>query len=210
MRTSNIIKRSLGDNERAQLKFTLSDEYIKIGLGGAILKYLLIISVLTAVLLFLFNSNQNQTSVNNDPYFFDYNQEMISPVKESSNNWLIWTAVGVFFLIILPILLFYYLYYLRISHEYVFTNHRILIKRGWISNKTISIHYNRITDVSINQNIIDRILKIGSVSISTAGSEGYKAVLAHVSKPHQIKRRLYSLKESYRQGSRQEDFNLDA
>jgi uncharacterized membrane protein YdbT with pleckstrin-like domain len=200
MRTSNIIKRSIGDNEQAQVKFTLSNEYIKISLTGAIIKWLFIISVLTSVIFYLLNLSQNNNSNNNQEVYFDLQgSELVSSSQENNYAWVIWLAIAFFALIILPILLFYHLYYLRISNEYVFTNHRILIKRGWISTSTISIHYNRITDVHVTQNIIDKILKIGSISISTAGSEGYEVKLIHISKPYALKKQLFSLKEKYRQ-----------
>lgn len=195
MRTSNIIKRSLGDNERAQLKFTLSDEYIRINFTASIIKWFLIISVLTAALFFLFNFNNEKQTNNQGPYFNYEASQLMSNKRENNNNWLIWTALIFFFLIVIPVLGFYHLYYLRISNEYIFTNQRILIKKGWISTKTVSIHYNRITDISVTQNILDRILKIGTMAISTAGSEGYEVTLRHVSKPYLLKKSLFSLKE---------------
>ncbi len=199
MRTSNIIKKSLGDNERAQVKFTLSNEYLKISLSAAIIKWLVIMTVLASVLFYLLSlSQENSTSTNQD-YYFDYEGTELIANKEVSNyNWIIWTAISFYFIIIIPFLLFYYLYYLRISNEYVFTDHRILVKRGWLSTNTISIHYNRITDVNVTQNLIDKILRIGSISISTAGSEGYEVSLIHVSRPYDLKKSLFSLKEKYR------------
>lgn len=201
MRTSNIIKRSLGDNEQTQFKFTLSNEYIRINFTASILKWFLIISTLTGVLFFLLNYNNNQTNENNNEYFNYQGMTLEAEKETASNNWIIWTAVIFFFLIVIPVLGFYHLYYLRISNEYFFTNQRILIKKGWISTKTISIHYNRITDISVTQNMLDRILRIGTMAISTAGSEGYEVTLKHISKPYLLKKRLFSLKEQKRNNS---------
>ncbi len=202
MRTSNIIKKSLGDKEEVKYKFSLSNEYVRIKLSAAILKWLLIISVLSmALFVFLDFKNDNQ-NLNGNQYFNYQGGSQILSKEVDNNNWLIWTALIFFLFIVLPILSLYNLYYLRISNEYFFTNQRVLIKKGWLSTKTVSIHYDRITDISVTQNLLDRILKIGSISISTAGSEGYEVNLNHVSKPYLLKKKLFSLKQEQEAKSR--------
>ena len=87
---------------------------------------------------------------------------------------------------------------MRISNEFVLTDQRVVVKRGWLNIQTVSIQYARITDVSIAQTLIDRILKIGALSISTAGNEGHRIAMAHVEDPQGLKKELHELKEKYR------------
>lgn len=196
MLANKHFKRLLGNNEKIIKKFTLSKRYLKIKLIITMLVSLVIIAILGAS-SFFFVSFQNE-EVSFDP------QEGISLEQSSSTldqsviiSWLILAAI--YFLVILPIAWFYYFYYLKISNQYVFTNQRMIIKRGWINVKTITIHYNRMTDASVKQDLIDKIIGIGSLSVSTAGSEGYKVNLNHIEKPNRTKQELYNLKEDYRQ-----------
>ncbi len=198
-------KRLLGNNEKIIKKFTLSKRYLKIKFIITMLVSLIIIAIIGAS-SFFFMSFQNE-EVSFDP------QSGISLEQTSSGidqtviySWLILAAI--YFLIILPIAWFYYFYYLKISNQYVFTNQRMIVKRGWLNVKTITIHYNRMTDASVKQDLVDKIIGIGSLSVSTAGSEGYKVNLNHIEKPNKTKQELYNLKENYRQnlhGNKQEE-----
>jgi uncharacterized membrane protein YdbT with pleckstrin-like domain len=92
--------------------------------------------------------------------------------------------------------LFYYGYYLKISNAYAFTNKRVLIHRGWLSTRTTSIDYQKITDVHIQEPFFDRVIThTGSIAINTAGSGGLEVILRNVESPYEIKKRLDSLKD---------------
>lgn len=218
MITSFLVKRILGKNETIKKKFSLSHYYLKIKLIISLIVGAIIWTILAFVLhlsqdtwqeFIPFNINTNY----ND--FSNINYDSINTLSSSPNfdfGPLWWIMIGIFIIIIVPILFFYYLFYLKISNEYIFTNQRIVVKRGWLGTKTISIHYNRITDISITQSLIDRFLGIGALSISTAGQEGYHIILSHIAKPHQLKKELFDLKEQYlnnlyRQGGNMIDDN---
>ncbi len=207
MRSSNIIKRLLGKNETVQYKFSLSELYLKLKMIIALIMTGLILGAILFVLVYFDNlQGFSQKGVNrllstNSAVDFEY-QDLEEPnffgqEEASLNINILLIVIAIFGLIILPIILFYYLYYLKTSHEYLFTNQRILIKNGWLSTKAISVRYNRITDISITQSFINRLLKIGTLEISTAGSEGYEVSLSHINQPHEIKKTLYDLKEIY-------------
>jgi uncharacterized membrane protein YdbT with pleckstrin-like domain len=92
--------------------------------------------------------------------------------------------------------LFYLGFYIKIANAYAFTNKRVLIHRGWLSTKTISIDYQKITDVRIDEPFLDRIFfKTGSIIINTAGSNFSEVFLSHVESPYEIKKRLDILKD---------------
>lgn len=96
----------------------------------------------------------------------------------------------------IPILLFYYLYYLRVANAYCFTNKRVLIHKGWLSRKLISIEYPRITDVHVIESFIDRFLfGSGNIIINTAGTRLYEARIENVDNPNDVKKVLDSIIE---------------
>lgn len=95
------------------------------------------------------------------------------------------------FIIPVPFILFYCLYYTKVSFAYCFTNKRILIHKGWLSRKLISIEYPKITDVHVIEPFIDRvILGSGDVIINTAGTNTYEVILENVDNPNEVKKKL--------------------
>ncbi len=195
MLKSRYFKKLMGKNEEVVQRFTLSKLYLKIKMAITLIASFIVILILGLASYFFLS--QQGSDISFDPQGGISMEESSQQINQNViYSWLILAAI--YFLIILPIAWFYYFYYLRVSNQYVFTNQRVLIRRGWLNVKTISIHYNRMTDASVKQDIIDRIIKIGTLSLSTAGSEGYKVNLNHIEKPNQRKRDLYNLKENYR------------
>lgn len=64
-------------------------------------------------------------------------------------------GIGIF---IIPIVLFYYLFYLKRANHYAFTNKRVLIIKGWLSTKLTSIDYDKITDITVLEPFLDRLI----------------------------------------------------
>jgi len=78
-----------------------------------------------------------------------------------------------FYLIIFfPILIIVFLYQiaLRKSYHFYITNERIILEGGILLKKIKSVPYHKITDVSIYQNIIERVVNISTLNIHTAGT----------------------------------------
>ncbi len=105
---------------------------------------------------------------------------------------LIFFPLGILLLIIG---LFYNLFYLKRAKAYAFTTKRIVVHYGWLSTSTISVDYDKITDVRVNESIIEKVLaKTGDLSINTAGTSNVEIVLAHIDEPYEIKKKLDELK----------------
>ena len=86
--------------------------------------------------------------------------------------------------------------YMKKANAYALTNKRVLIHRGLLSTKTISVDYHKITDVLVSEPFMDRILThSGHIAIDTAGTGGEEIVLKHVEKPYEIKKKLDELKD---------------
>ena len=77
-----------------------------------------------------------------------------------------------YFIIFIPVLILAFLYQvaLRRSYHYYVTNERVIIEGGILLKKIKSVPYHKITDVSIYQNIFERIIGISTLNIHTAGT----------------------------------------
>ncbi|MGH8963269.1 MAG: PH domain-containing protein [Jatrophihabitantaceae bacterium] len=63
----------------------------------------------------------------------------------------------------------------RTTH-YVFTTHRVLIRRGVLRHTGRDIPLQRITDVAFVQSLWDRIVKAGTLTIESASEHGQEAL----------------------------------
>ena len=86
---------------------------------------------------------------------------------------------------------FYYGFYLRISNAYAFTNKRVLIHKGWLSTRAISIDYAKITDIAVKEPFSDRVLThTGHLTVNTAGTPLSEGVFKHIESPYEVKKHL--------------------
>lgn len=116
---------------------------------------------------------------------------------------IVWAIISLFSLLIgkavafwvFAIALFYYGYYKKAANAYAFTGKRILIHRGWLSTRLVSIDYSKITDIHVFEPFLDRILThTGNIAVESAGKASL-FVLQNVSNPYEIKKKLDSLKD---------------
>ncbi|OGH29542.1 MAG: hypothetical protein A3F30_02465 [Candidatus Levybacteria bacterium RIFCSPHIGHO2_12_FULL_37_12] len=111
--------------------------------------------------------------------------------------WIVIGVISLFFFIgfiILPLTLFYFLFYVKRANQYAFTNKRVLVMRGWLTTHLTSIDYEKITDIHIKQGFIEKILyKTGSMHLETAGNAS-QLVLKHLEDPYGLKKELDTIK----------------
>lgn len=89
----------------------------------------------------------------------------------------------------------YYLWYLKTANAYALTNKRVLIHKGWLSTKMISVDYDKITNVTVDEPFVSKIFfKTGSLVIDTAGTGGKEIVLKNIEQPYEVKRKLDDLR----------------
>ena len=81
----------------------------------------------------------------------------------------------------------------RTSH-YVFTTHRVLIRRGVLHHVGRDISLQRINDVAFSQSLWDRIVKAGTITIESAGEHGQET-LTDIPKSDQVQQMLNRLIE---------------
>lgn len=79
------------------------------------------------------------------------------------------------FFILLVVISFIYIIYLRKTYEYYITNQRVIFKGGLLFKTTRSVPFHKITDVEISQHILEQILGLYKLNIFTAGTGSFKA-----------------------------------
>ena len=69
-------------------------------------------------------------------------------------------------------------------------------RNGWLSTSLRSIDYSKITDSSVEEPFIDRVLtKTGYLVIKTASTDA--VIFKSINEPYEIKKRLDSLKDKH-------------
>ncbi|MCU1536969.1 MAG: rane-flanked domain [Humibacillus sp.] len=91
---------------------------------------------------------------------------VVTPDDETGNR-IQWIAVAVFVLVAVPAVVVPYLRW-RTTH-YVVTSHRVMVRRGILTKNGKDITLSKITDVSFQQTLMDRIIRSGSLHIESAG-----------------------------------------
>jgi membrane protein YdbS with pleckstrin-like domain len=231
---SRTIKKTIPEGEEIKKYFSISGIYINLRIIVSIIKWLAILTGLV-FLLFIINRAQlfatpKMQSFETDNYIgaeftsesdiqktnFEFIESSLSSINISSQTLsgdiitLIKILILIFVFIILPIIIIYNAWYIKISNEFILTDKRLIVKRGWLNTHIKTIYYNRITDMSIRQTLLEKIIKTGTLSISTAGSDGYEATLLHIKSPYKIKKILYEAKLNYEKKSNKEEKNNGA
>jgi uncharacterized membrane protein YdbT with pleckstrin-like domain len=63
----------------------------------------------------------------------------------------------------------------------------VALQKGWLSRRRVEATYSKVTDVTVAQDILGRILGYGRIVINTAGSNEAPVVFAGVAQPSQVK-----------------------
>ena len=93
--------------------------------------------------------------------------------------------------VIILVGIFYFSHYVRVANAYVLTDRRVLVHTGWLSTNTISIEYKNITDVTVDEPFLERLItKTGNLSINTAGSGIKEVSLRHITTPYEVRKRI--------------------
>jgi uncharacterized membrane protein YdbT with pleckstrin-like domain len=74
----------------------------------------------------------------------------------------------------------------RIATVYTITDRRLNIKRGIIARKVQETRIQRVQNVNFNQSVYERVMQIGNVEFTTAGTEESNFVFAGVGQPEQV------------------------
>jgi uncharacterized membrane protein YdbT with pleckstrin-like domain len=92
---------------------------------------------------------------------------VIQTPDDETGNRIQWIAVAVLVLVAIPAVVVPYLRW-RTTH-YVITSHRVMVRRGILTKQGKDITLSKITDVSFQQSLLDRMIRAGSLHIESAG-----------------------------------------
>jgi uncharacterized membrane protein YdbT with pleckstrin-like domain len=92
-------------------------------------------------------------------------------------------AVAVVFVIVLIVGLIK-----RIQTTYTITSQRLTINTGILSKELHETRLERVQNVNYRQSLLERMLRVGTVTFDTAGEAGYDFSFGGVSSPHDIVR----------------------
>ncbi len=86
---------------------------------------------------------------------------------------------------------------LMATTEFAVTNRRVIAKRGFVRRHTLEILLSQVESVSVNQNVLGRILNFGTVTITGTGgtSESFRAIV----NPIGVRRKVNQIIEAYLQ-----------
>jgi uncharacterized membrane protein YdbT with pleckstrin-like domain len=74
----------------------------------------------------------------------------------------------------------------RVATVYTITDRRLNIKRGIIARKVQETRLQRVQNVNFSQGVYERIMQIGDVEFTTAGTEESNFVFAGVGQPEEV------------------------
>lgn len=104
-------------------------------------------------------------------------------------------------ILVAAISVFYFWFYQKWANAYAFTNKRIVAYRGWLSTDLISIDYDKITDVTVEEPILDKLLThTGNLIVNTAGV-GFPELkqnqkFEHIENPYEAKKKLDEIRSN--------------
>jgi uncharacterized membrane protein YdbT with pleckstrin-like domain len=78
------------------------------------------------------------------------------------------------------------------STQYVFTDHRIIVRTGVVARKGRDMPLSRVNDVSFSHTFIERFLNCGTLLVESAGTQG-QLIIRSVPNVEQIQRDIYRL-----------------
>jgi len=117
-------------------------------------------------------------------------EKILKEIKPSHWAYLGWYLLG---LLTVPFfglgfVLIIFTFFLRGAHTFYLTDKKVIHEFTFLSRKISSAPYERIQDLHLTQNLIERILNIGTLHINTAGTSRMEIKLFGIKNPEEIKK----------------------
>lgn len=108
-------------------------------------------------------------------------------------SWARWTTAGVGLLLVVVV---FGVPFLRWRTTlFVFTSKRVVTRVGILTRTGRDVPLNRINDVSFSENLLERMLRCGTLTVESAGERG-QVVLTDVPRVAEVQHQLYELIQS--------------
>ncbi|MCD6412453.1 PH domain-containing protein [bacterium] len=117
-------------------------------------------------------------------------EKILKKIKPSHWAYLGWYLLGFLTLPFfgLGFLLIIFTFFLRGAHTFYLTDKKVIHEFTFLSRKISSAPYEKIQDLHLTQNIIERILNIGTLYLNTAGTSKMEIKLFGIENPEEIKK----------------------
>lgn len=112
---------------------------------------------------------------------------------DTTGNRIQWVAVAVAVLLGIPLVVVPFLRW-RTSH-YVITSHRVMVRRGILSKYGKDITLSKITDVTFQQSLLDRLIGAGTLNIESAGDSADE-LLRNIPHSNEVQQLVNSLMDA--------------
>lgn len=89
-----------------------------------------------------------------------------------------------------------YWYYLKKAKHYAFTKKRVILVESFFAVSITTVDFTQMTDVTVEQSVIDQIGKWGTIVINTAGTNSLQQRISFVDNPHELKKLLDSVRDT--------------
>lgn len=125
--------------------------------------------------------------------------EVGSPTPQVNSNNLMGSMMLCFFVFLLlySVLLGLQAFIVSFTTEFAITNRRIIAKTGFIRRHTLEMLITKVESVSVNQNILGRLMNFGTVIVTGTGGtrEGFRAI----GNPIKVRKNINQMIEQYGQ-----------
>jgi uncharacterized membrane protein YdbT with pleckstrin-like domain len=96
------------------------------------------------------------------------------------------TSLGILVLVVIVAVTILAGFIKRVATVYTITDRRLNIKVGIVSRKVQETRLQRVQNVNYNQGVYERIMQIGDVEFTTAGTDESNFVFAGVAQPEEV------------------------
>lgn len=108
------------------------------------------------------------------------NEELLGSTSLASIDWLLWLSVSA--LVCVGGLLIYW-FTLSLMTTLTITDSRTIYQRGIIRRDTSEVQHDDVRNIQLDQSLVQRILRIGKLGISSSGQDDLEIVVAGISSP---------------------------
>lgn len=98
------------------------------------------------------------------------------------------TGIGIAAGVVVALVAIGFLWVQRSRTSYLVTNERIQVREGFVSKEVQQTRLSRIQNVTLDQSVAERMLRIGTVDYDTAGDDGSRFRMTGVANPDALVR----------------------
>jgi membrane protein YdbS with pleckstrin-like domain len=120
----------------------------------------------------------------------------VTVLPPDTASWLIWILLAIG---LAPVVWTLWATMVRkVSMRYRLTSHRLFLEHGLIRREMSEVELIRVDDVSVSQNILQRIFNVGSVTVISTDASDPRAVLNGIEAPIKVKEMIRTAVQKWR------------